>query len=242
MPNATYSILFLVALGGAGALAFFHKETPSPANAPAVDGRVSAAEDVPSVATVDGQKLPPNHPSIGAGGAMSGGAMSGGAMHSGAHAGAALPPAEDERAAISWKVPAGWQTLENPTSIRLATYAIAGADVSVSRAGGGTEANIDRWVRQFDEAGQDKRSVKTVRGLKIVVVEVSGTYLGSGMALPAAGTDEHANDKKSWALLGAVVETPGSSYFFKMTGPAASVKSAHKGFDALLDSVTPTAE
>jgi hypothetical protein len=232
VPNVTYPILFLIAIGGGGALALFHKESPPPPSAPAV---VTAAEDVPSVATdLDGQKLPPNHPSIGAGGAMNSGAM---------HAGAgALPPAEDERAAISWKVPAGFQTLENPTSIRLATYTMAGADVSVSRAGGGTEANIDRWVRQFDEAGQEKRSVKTVRGLKVVVVEVAGTYLGSGMALPAAGTDEHANDKKGWALLGAVVETPGSSYFFKMTGPAASVKSAHKSFDALLDSITPTAE
>ncbi len=231
MSNVTYPILFLVAIGGGGALAFFHKEAPPPPNAPTV---VAAAEDVPGIATdLDGQKLPPNHPSIGAGGAMTG------AMNAGP---GALPPGEDERAAIAWKVPAGWQTLENPTSIRLATYAIAGADVSVSRAGGGTEANIDRWVRQFDEAGQEKRATKTVRGLKIMVVEVSGTYLGSGMALPAAGTDDHANDKKNWALLGAVVETPGSSYFFKMTGPAASVKNAHKSFDALLDSVTPTAE
>ncbi|MDB4997178.1 MAG: hypothetical protein JWM74_4610 [Myxococcaceae bacterium] len=238
MSNVSYPILILVAaIGGGGTLAWFHEEAPPPASAPSA---AKPAEELPDMASdVSGQELPPNHPAIGAGGAMSAGAMHNGAMHGGA---ATLPPAEDERASISWKVPAGWQTLENPTSIRLATYATAGADVSVSRAGGGTDANIERWVRQFDDAGQEKRSVKTVRGLKVVVVEVSGTYLGSGMALPAAGADEHANDKKSWALLGAVVETPGSSYFFKMTGPAASVKSAHKSFDALLDSVTPTAE
>jgi hypothetical protein len=228
-----YPILLLVAaIGGAGALAYFHEEPAPSTSAPSLATSAADGPRAPSPAgEVAAEELPPNHPPLGAGGAAHGSA-------------GALPPAEDEPAAISWKVPSGWQTLANPTSIRLATYTIAGggsdasADVSVSRAGGGTEANVDRWIRQFDDAGQEKRSVKTVRGLKIVVIEVGGTYLGSGMALPSAAAAP-SNDKKNWALLGAVVETSGSSYFFKMTGPAATVKSARKSFDALLDSVTP---
>jgi hypothetical protein len=234
VSNAIYPVLLLVAAIGGGTLALLHKEDPAPASGPA--SREATTEAPTATAAGAGTELPPNHPAIGAGGSAHG-------------SGAVAPPpsSEDERAAVSWKVPVGWQTLANPTSIRLATYAIpgvggaAGADVSVSRAGGGTEANIDRWVRQFDDAGQEKRTEKTVRGLKVVIVEVGGTYLGSGM-LPTPEATEHANDKKSWALLGAVIETPGSSYFFKMTGPAATVKRAHKDFEALVDSVTPVTE
>jgi hypothetical protein len=136
-------------------------------------------------------------------------------------------------------VPDAWKTVPNTSSMRIATYRVPraqgdtdDADVSVTRAGGGTEANIRRWVGQFDEAGQDKRTEKTVRGLKITTVEVSGTFIGGGMMGGASGP------KKGWALLGAIVETPGSPYFFKLTGPAASVRAARPAFDALLTSVT----
>jgi hypothetical protein len=107
-------------------------------------------------------------------------------------------------------------------------------EVTVVRAGGTTDANIDRWIRQFDEAGKDERTVKTVAGFKITVVEVSGRYLGGGM-MPTADSPPRAG----WSLLGAVVETPGSPYFFKMTGPTASVKAARSAFMSLLDGVSP---
>jgi hypothetical protein len=43
-----------------------------------------------------------------------------------------------------------------------------------------------------------------------------------------------------WTLLGAIVETSGSPYFFKMTGPQATVRAAHVAFDRLIESVTPS--
>jgi hypothetical protein len=140
---------------------------------------------------------------------------------------------------LTWKVPDAWKTVPSASSMRLATYRVPraqgdtdDAEMSVTRAGGGTDANIRRWVGQFDEAGQDKRTEKTVRGLKITTVEVNGTFLGGGMM---GGTSA---PKKGWALLGAIVDAPGSPYFFKLTGPAASVKAARPAFDALLASMT----
>jgi hypothetical protein len=41
-------------------------------------------------------------------------------------------------------------------------------------------------------------------------------------------------DASGWALLGAVVATPGMPHFFKLTGPAKSVKAARAEFDQLV--------
>jgi len=37
----------------------------------------------------------------------------------------------------------------------------------------------------------------------------------------------------------AIVETAGEHYFFKMTGPSATVKAAQKPFEAMIDGVAP---
>ena len=164
--------------------------------------------------------LPPNHPPI----------PSGGSPHG------SMPVPTDESAAIAWTAPSTWTTEANPNSMRLATYSVpGGAEVSVARAGGTTEANIQRWLAQFDGAGAETRTEKTVRGLHATVVEVAGTYQGMGGMGGGPGAGSHPG----WALLGAIVETKGSPYFFKMIGPAPAVKAAHASFDALLGSITP---
>jgi hypothetical protein len=45
--------------------------------------------------------------------------------------------------------------------------------------------------------------------------------------------------KTGYRLLGAIVEGPQGSVFFKLTGPENTVKSAKDGFDALLQSIKP---
>lgn len=151
------------------------------------------------------------------------------------------PGAGSEPSAITWKVPETWQSLANSSPMRIATYhppAASGAEaaeMSVSRAGGSTDANIERWRGQFEGPGQEKRAEKSVRGLKVTVVELGGTYLGGNMMPGAPSTPQ-----KGWALLAAIVETPGSAYFFKLVGPAASVHGARAGFDALIESITPS--
>ena len=151
------------------------------------------------------------------------------------------PGAGGEPSAITWKVPETWQSLANSSPMRIATYvppAAAGseaAEMSVSRAGGTTDANIERWRGQFERAGQETRLEKSVRGLKVTVVELGGTYSGGNM-MPGTPSTPH----EGWALLAAIVETRGSSYFFKLVGPAASVHGARAGFDALIESIAPS--
>jgi hypothetical protein len=145
-------------------------------------------------------------------------------------------PADDEPAAIEWTVPAAWHTMPNPSSMRLATYSVprapgdpADADVSVTRAGGDTASNIERWTGQFAGAEPPKPSVHTAHGLEVTVVEIQGVYTN--------GMSPGAKPQPGWALLAAIVKTPGMPYFFKMTGPAATVHAARGAFTAMIDGI-----
>jgi hypothetical protein len=90
---------------------------------------------------------------------------------------------------------------------------------------------VERWVAQFDSAGPDARAERTIGGLHVATVEVSGTYEG-GMTKGGPDTAH-----PGWSLLGAVVETGGPSYFFKMVGPTETVHAARPAFDSLLKSL-----
>jgi hypothetical protein len=148
------------------------------------------------------------------------------------------PSRDDEPPAIAWTVPAAWHTLPNPSSMRLATYGVphtasdtVDAEVSVSRAGGDMASNIDRWTGQFQGAGPAKQQAHTVRGMTVTVVEIDGTYTN--------GMDPSSKPKTGWALLAAIVKTPGMPYFFKMTGPAGTVHGAKAVFTAMIDGLQP---
>lgn len=165
--------------------------------------------------------LPPNHPPIGGDGGL-----------------ARLAEMRDQKPQIQWPMPASWSS-RGGNATRLATYhvpAAAGAadetEVSITRAGGTTDANIERWVWQFDESGKVERNEKTVAGFKVTTVEVGGTYLANAMG-PA-----EADPKKQWAMLGAIVETPGPDYFLKLVGPKATVEVERANFLGMVDGIT----
>lgn len=163
------------------------------------------------------QKLPPNHPAI--------------------DMNAAASNANDDTPSLKWTAPKDWSAAPNPNPMRLATYKLPrnasdreDTELVVSRAGGDAKMNIARWASQFDGAQTPSEKTKTVHGLKVTVVEIAGTYQG-GMG-PQTGS--HAG----WAMLGAIVETAGEHYFFKVIGPAATVKAAEKPFDTMIDAIT----
>jgi len=150
----------------------------------------------------------------------------------------------DVPAALVWRAPVKWALVANPNKMRLATYRIPAASVadeaelSVVRAGGTTEANFARWTDQFADAEPAKRTHKKLRGLDVWTLEVGGTFLATGMG-PSAGAQA---PRPGWRLQGAVVETKGGSYFFKLVGPSASVRAARAEFDALLESIEPAGD
>jgi hypothetical protein len=218
VENTKGSVLLVGAVVAGGLVAAFAKHRPAPL--PDERAQEQAPIDQPSD-DPQGEQLPPGHPAIG---------------------GAAAPVGREQEddAAIVWKVPAKWSEVPNPNAMRLATYhvpAAAGApdeaSVTVARAGGSVEANLQRWSEQFVDAGSGKRTEKTVKGLKVSLIEVSGTFQAGGMGADGAGLH------RGYTLRGAVIETDEGAYFFKLTGPSASVRAARADFDSLIDSIEP---
>lgn len=152
----------------------------------------------------------------------------------------------ESAAGMSWTAPAGWKA-GAPRPMRAATYAIApaagdptGAECIVNYfgpgQGGGVDANIERWKGQVQ--GPDgtpavaKVSKRTVRNVPITVIDTSGSYAGMGGPMAAA-----SKAVPGYRLLGAIVEGPGGSVFFKLTGPAKTIAAQQKQFDQLLASI-----
>ena len=169
----------------------------------------------------------------------------------------ALPPghpampemgnAPSQAAGIAWTVPSGWET--GPArQMRVATYrlhAIAGdpedAECAVyffgTGQGGSVEANLTRWAGQFtapdgQSAAPSKMGTRTIAGLKVSTLSVSGTYMGGGPMMGQQGAP-----KANYRMQAAIIEAPQGLVFFKLTGPLNTVAAAEGDFKSLLDSL-----
>ena len=131
--------------------------------------------------------------------------------------------------------------------MRAATYLIPaaagdseGAECAVfANIGGGVQANLDRWVGQFELPGggdpkeKAKTKKETINGLPVTTIDLLGTFKGGGTAMGA-----NSGPKTGYRLLGAIVEGPGGEVFFKMTGPVKTMAAAEKEFQTLLKSLS----
>jgi hypothetical protein len=151
----------------------------------------------------------------------------------------------DSVAGLKWTPPAGWK-VEGPRPMRAASYVIPAAPGDSDNAecvvyffgagqGGGVEANVERWKGQFRQPGgkavESQARKRTIHGLAVTTVDISGEY--SGMGGPMAASK---SVKSGYRLLGAIVEGPGGNIFLKFTGPAKTIAANQKKFDQLLES------
>lgn len=154
----------------------------------------------------------------------------------------------ESAAGIHWSAPAGWEA-QAARPMRAATYRVPRAagdredgECAVfyfgAGQGGGVEANIKRWIAQFELADgrpadkAAKITKTTLGGMAVTRIDVAGTYLAAaGPMAPGAVR------KPGYRMLGAIVEAPQGNVFFKFTGPAKTVTTAEAQFEALLKSV-----
>ena len=122
--------------------------------------------------------------------------------------------------------------------MRAATYTVQDAECVVyffgHGQGGSVEANITRWKSQFTVDGQPapaKTDTKTVHGLPVTDMDVTGTY--AGMAGPAMSPQAPKIDTR---MLAAIIEGPGGSIFLKFTGPLKTVSANKSKFEQLVNS------
>lgn len=105
--------------------------------------------------------------------------------------------------------------------------------------GGSVDANIDRWIGQFLQPdGKPARQAakvekRTIHGLRATTVDVSGSY--TGMGGPGA---PHSGPRPGYRLLGAVVEAPQGTVFFKFTGPVKTIAQNHSAFEKMLSTLS----
>ena len=143
---------------------------------------------------------------------------------------------------IQWTTPSGWKA-QAPRPMRAATYAVpaAAGDKEDGECavfyfgpgqGGGVDDNIRRWVAQFETSAKPQTAKKTISGLPVTTIDLSGAYMAS--AGPMAPTK---TSKPGYRLLGAIVENPQGAVFFKFTGPAKTVAAAQAAFDKMLGSL-----
>jgi len=156
--------------------------------------------------------------------------------------------AADTGAGLRWSPPPNWKA-DAQRPMRLATYTVPLAPGDTDPAecgvyyfgqgqGGSAQANLDRWIGQFQQADgkPSKAAAKTAKrmlhGLAVTTVDVSGSYAGMAGPMGQAGAP-----KPGYRLLGAIVEGPQGSIFFKFTGPVKTVAQHQAAFDKMLDSL-----
>ncbi len=148
--------------------------------------------------------------------------------------------------AVDFDLPAGWTSQPPESGMRLAQAEIPGAGgpgqltVFYFGPGGGgpVEANLQRWIGQIGPEGRSepkRESFALDNGLQVTWVEVAGTLLPSTM-----GTGP-AKEQPGSRVFAAVVEGPGGPWFFKATGPDATLSAQRDAFVGLLRSVRPRA-
>jgi hypothetical protein len=192
------------------------------------DGAPVAAPSPPAAQS----QLPPGHPPVD----PPGGSVSVPAPFAGTGSG---------EAGLIWQDPAGWIVETPANSMRRAQYSVPGSGGDAECVvfyfgpgqGGDATSNAERWAGQFTQpdggSSLERMQTETIRidDLAVVFVEVSGTYSGGMMSGPPL-------ELADYALVGAIVEGPDANWFFKLTGPAATVHEQRDAFMTMIRSLS----
>ena len=142
---------------------------------------------------------------------------------------------------LTYNVPDNWKEEKPSSSMRKAQFRLPGVDNSADAemgvfvfpgSGGGVQANINRWMGQFQQpdgsSSMEKADIKNFEsnGLPITIIYVTGTYLQGSMM--GGETSEH----KNYAMVAAIVETSTDPWFFKTIGPEKTINHWRSEFEA----------
>jgi len=99
--------------------------------------------------------------------------------------------------------------------------------------GGGTQANIDRWLGQFEGTPESKLEEKEMGDKKVTFLTAKGTYMESMGGGPFSGNKEAKSD---YTMLAAIFPSERGDVFLKLTGPTKSVEAMKDAFTAFAES------
>ena len=132
---------------------------------------------------------------------------------------------------LDLKLPKSWKQSDATRPMRLATFEVPAAEgekeksefviSSFAGGGGGVDANISRWVRQFAPEGREAVVVQGKAGENdYFIANISGTFMKS--AGPASGGK--ATPTPGQRVINVFLNLEDKAvYFLKLTGPDAAV-------------------
>jgi len=132
---------------------------------------------------------------------------------------------------LTFERPIEWSWEQPSSSMRKAQLAAPGKDGAANvvffyfgpGGAGGVQANVDRWIGQFQNLDGKKIDSKKIGGTPVTFVEASGTFMSGppfGQKVPKAG----------YSLRGAIIGAKSGAIFIKMTGPKKTVEKATPDF------------
>ena len=170
-----------------------------------------------------------------------GGMLWAGSVGVGLTAHAADGPATFKVSELGFARPAAWEWVATQGGMRKAQLKVPNKTGEAGEVvffhfgpnnGGGTQANVERWYRQF-QGSREQIKARSEEGkagdLKVTYVFAEGTYM-SGMP----GGPQTPKD--GFALAGAIIEDAAGAVFVKFTGPKALVESSKEDFRKLVSS------
>jgi len=166
----------------------------------------------------------------------------------------AKPPHKVElvKGKLTLNVPSEWQLVKPRSKIIQHEFAIpapkkelAAGRMTITVAGGGIEANIARWVGQFQSAdgkplGKDAKrvEVKKVGGLNFHLVDLQGDFQDK-----PRGPFGPSVNRPGYRMLAAIVPTEkDGTWFIKFYGPQETVTAGKKPFDTIFKELKWQAE
>jgi hypothetical protein len=137
---------------------------------------------------------------------------------------------------IRLKAPEGWSRKAPRSRILMAEFSLPRAEgderdgrLTISRAGGGLKANIDRWRQQFSGSlGKDSQKTEEISGVDVTLVDFSGTYMDRpGPFAPGV-------EREGYRMMAAIIPAGGQPFFIKAYGPDKTMARHAKAFNAFL--------
>lgn len=151
---------------------------------------------------------------------------------------------------LKFEVPEGWKQEQPSSRMRYAQFTIpkVKGDTEDSTlavfhfpgGGGDVQANLDRWVGQMQQpdgsSSKDKANItkKEYEDRTANILKVSGTFMDQ-VGGPFAGK---VVPRKDYRMVAVVLITKPGNFYFKWTGPEATVKAHEEEFEKFIDSTT----
>jgi len=142
----------------------------------------------------------------------------------------------------------GWIEEQPSSDMRAVQYRLTGAGIDsgdaslvvyhFGGAGGSAEANLERWVSQFEQpdgspsADRMERQEGVLNGRAILEVELSGIFVAE--TFPGSGERVHRPNTR---MLAAILQSDHGPYYIKMVGPASAVIRWEPSYRAFLEAI-----